>query len=121
MVNSKDSDLDQLKSIGDELVQKGRSSVVEPYEKQIFLRWDTLEKKLNSIDEMLQMKLNEFDEKERHEEMLRVQAEKKRLVANEEVSLFCFFTFFIFIFREICDCLSFGECVYKLLFKINFY
>ena len=101
MVNSKDSDLDQLKSIGDELVQKGRSSVVEPYEKQIFLRWDTLEKKLNSIDEMLQMKLNEFDEKERHEEMLRVQAEKKRLVANEEVSLFCFLLFFIFIFCEL--------------------
>ena len=100
MVNSKDSDLDQLKSIGDELVQKGRSSVVEPYEKQIFQRWDTLEKKLNSIEEMLQMKLNEFDEKERHEEMLRVQAEKKRLVADEEVLdkfelLFNYFCFLI--------------------------
>ena len=93
MVNSKDSDLDQLKSIGDDIVQKGRSSVVEPYEKQIFQRWDALEKKLTSIDEMLQMKLDEFDEKERHEEMLRVQAEKKRLVADEEVSLLNVFTY----------------------------
>lgn len=85
MVNSKDTDLDQLKSIGDELVQKGRSSVVEPYEKQIFQRWDELEKKLNSIGQTLTGKLQELESKERQEEMSRVQAEKKRLVANEEV------------------------------------
>ena len=93
MVNAKDSDLDKLKAIGDELVQKGRSSVVEPYERQIYSRWDELEKKLNSIDSMLKLKLNEFDEKEKQEEMMRVQAEKKLLVANEEVCLkFYFYT-----------------------------
>ena len=57
MVNAKDADLDTLKAIGDELVQKGRSSVVEPYERQIYQRWDDLEKKLTSIDVMLKLKL----------------------------------------------------------------
>jgi hypothetical protein len=89
MVSSKDSDLDKLKTIGDELVQKGRSSVVEPYEKQIYQRWDELEKKLQNTESMLNIKLTEFEEKDRLEQHR--QAEKqKQMIANEEVR-YCIF------------------------------
>ena len=82
MVSAKDGDLDSLKAIGDDLVQKGRASVVEPYEKQIYKRWDELEKKLNKIENMLSMKLKEFEDKEKEA----VTAEMKRTTLEEEVS-----------------------------------
>lgn len=109
MFNSKDSDLDKLKAIGDELVQKGHSSVVEPYEKQIYQRWDELEKKLQSTENMLNMKLKEFEDKEREEQQR--QAEKqKQMVVNEEVRLCSYLT-----------CWNASPLSLTLFTKINFH
>lgn len=80
-MNAKESDLDILKSLGDEIVKHGRSSVVEPYEKQIYKRWDELEKKLDSSDSMLKMKLKEIERQEKEQE------DKRNKVEEEEVMI----------------------------------
>lgn len=92
-MNAKESDLDGLKTLGDDIVRHGRSSVVEPFEKQIYKRWDELEKKLETSDSMLQMKLKEIEKQEQQQADIRHQVAQDEVKTNKHVvkntSTFC--------------------------------
>ena len=79
-MNSKEQELDALKTRGDEISCKGNSSIVSSFEKQIFSRWDDLEKKLKYIESTLQMKLKEIERAENGPP-----PQKRQILEDEEV------------------------------------
>ena len=84
LVASKEPELDVLKASGDDIANKGSSSIIAPFEKQIFSRWDDLEKKITYIESTLKLKLTEIEKAENEPP-----PEKRRMLEEEEV-LFCF-------------------------------
>ncbi|XP_057306952.1 utrophin-like isoform X3 [Hydractinia symbiolongicarpus] len=80
LITSKESDLDSLKSRGDEIANKGNSSIVEPYEKKIYKRWDDMEKKCNDVEASLLSKLKEIQNAEQQPPV-----KQRRVLAEEEV------------------------------------
>lgn len=80
LITSKESDLDLLKNRGDEIANKGNSSIVEPYEKKIYKRWDDMEKKCNDVEASLLSKLKEIQNAEQQPPV-----KQRRVLAEEEV------------------------------------
>ena len=90
--------MDSLKSLGDEIANKGKPSLVQPFEKQIFKRWEDLEKKFEFKISDTENKIQQIKEREEREEEERLQnalklieeqklQEKKVEVIEEEVIL----------------------------------
>ena len=79
LYDAKESELDILKHCGDEISQKGNSSLVEPFEQQIYKRWDELESKIKFVGSTLEMKLKEIEKSENPP------PEKRRIIEEQEV------------------------------------
>ena len=78
MYDAKESELDILKHCGDDISQKGNSSLVEPFEQQIYKRWDELERKIKFVGSTLEMKLKEIEKSEDPP------PEKRRIIEEQE-------------------------------------
>ena len=87
-----------MKSLGDDIANKGKPSLVQPFEKQVFKRWEDLEKKFEVKISDAERKIQLIKEQEEREEEERLQSalklieeqkqqEKKVEVIEEEVIL----------------------------------
>ena len=67
-----------MKQCGDGISQKGNSSLVEPFEQQIYKRWDQLESKIKFVGSTLEVKLKEIENSENPP------PEKRRIIEEQE-------------------------------------
>ena len=77
--DQKESKLDLIKTIGDDIASRGRPSLVQPYEKQIFDRLGQLEEKFNVKISDMEEKIGVITAQEQKEEEERLQAAVKQL------------------------------------------
>lgn len=82
-VDDNESKLDSLKTLGDEIASKGKASLVQPYEKQLYKRWEDLEKKFEFKISDTERKLQQINEKEQKDEEERLQ-EAMRVMEEEK-------------------------------------
>lgn len=68
-----------MKQLGAKISEKGKPSVVEPFESQVLKRWDEVHTKIFTIKQTMETRLHEIEEAESQP------PEKLRIVEEQEV------------------------------------
>ena len=94
-VSNNESKLDDLKSLGDDIATRGKASLVQPYEQQIYKRWDDLENKIKRLESDLDLKIKRAIEIREEQEKLvitqvaemqrEIEVNNKMEIAEEQV------------------------------------
>ena len=81
-MDDNESRLDSLKALGDDIATRGKPSLVQPFETQLYKRWEDLEKKFDFKISDTERKVQKIIEREEKEEEERLKAALK--IAEEE-------------------------------------
>ncbi|XP_065057528.1 dystrophin-like isoform X3 [Rhopilema esculentum] len=81
-VDDNESRLDSLKALGDDIATRGKPSLVQPFETQLYKRWEDLEKKVDFKISDTERKVHQIIEREEKEEEERLKAALK--IVEEE-------------------------------------
>lgn len=84
-VDENETRLDALKALGDDIANKGKPSLVQPYEKQLYERWEELEKRLEFKTSDTERKIQLITEREQREEEDRLQSSLKHIEDEQKM------------------------------------
>ena len=73
-----------MKALGDDIANKGKPSLVQPYEKQLYKRWEDLEKKFELKITDSERRIQLIKEREQNEEEERLKTALQQIEEDQE-------------------------------------